>query len=87
MQSVQKYGPWEYNLEQNTIYCKGFEYDLTECSDCAKTLNLIFEVADKSWADESVVYGLLMAMRAILHPQARLCPGGVEKGTVLTQAM
>jgi hypothetical protein len=78
-QGVHKYGPWEYTPEKHTLYCNGFELDLTECSDCQKTLKLIFEVAEKSWADEKVLYGLIMAIRAIVHPQAQLCSGRAER--------
>jgi hypothetical protein len=81
-QNHQRYGPWEYDADQRILYCKGYEVDVTECTTCPKTLDLIFQIADKSWADESVVYGLIMALRVILQPRTRLCAEGIERGPI-----
>jgi hypothetical protein len=42
-------------------------------------LDWIIQVAEKTWADDATVAGLVRALDDVLHPQAHLCSMGASK--------
>jgi hypothetical protein len=56
-----------------------YELDLEQVSDSAGLLDMLFQVARKSWATARVTRDLLSAIESIFRPQRNLCSGGGSK--------
>lgn len=50
--------------------------ELSECTNTAAVLDRICQVAQKAWADDAIIAGLVRALNSVLKPQANLCPFG-----------
>lgn len=61
-----------------------YEVDLEECLTSAQVLDWIMQVAQKTWATDAVLAGLVRAVNEVLNPQAHLCSFGKPK--TLTRA-
>lgn len=59
-----------------------YDVDLGRCGTSAQVLDWICQVAHKSWATDAVIAGLVRAINHYLHPQGRLCSGGIEGGPI-----
>jgi hypothetical protein len=56
-----------------------YPVDLEACTSSAGVLDIIIQVAHKTWANDACLAGLVRALDDILQPQARLCSGGADK--------
>lgn len=86
-----RFGPWELDRETLVLRIGGvrkptrdsdgaaYEVDLEECLDSAEVLDWIMQVAQKSWATDAVIAGLVRGLAECLDPQANLCSGGKNK--------
>jgi hypothetical protein len=50
-----------------------------QCTTSARMLDIIMQVAGKTWADDACLAGLIRALDHILRPQANLCSSGIDK--------
>lgn len=74
-----KWGPWTISEKHLTLeHATGYEVSLRDCTDSAAILDWIFQVRQKTWADESTLVGLLSAFEDVLHPQENYCGGGID---------
>jgi hypothetical protein len=80
------WGPWRLRpstlcIELHLDHRWCYEIDLERCLTSAATLDWIFQIAGKRWAeqDPAVITGLVYAFDDVLHPQATLCSGGQSK--------
>lgn len=77
-------GPWAFDAESMTIDLgpDGIYYwiDLERCQTSAEVLDIIMQVAGKSWATDEVLAHLVRMIDTLLHPQGSLCSFGQEKG-------
>jgi len=55
-----------------------YEVALEECASSAEMLDWIMQVANKTWADDEVVAGLVRALNEVLRPQGTLCANGLS---------
>lgn len=62
----------------------GYEVDLEECLTSAQVLDWIMQVAQKTWATDSIVAALIRGLDEVLNPQAFLCSFG--RSQTLTKA-
>lgn len=56
-----------------------YEIDLETCTSSASVLDWIFQIHGKTWMTDADRGDLLRAMNVILHPQATLCSGGMDR--------
>ena len=79
------WGPWRLNTATLTIELhhqqRDYGVDLDRCRSAAEVLDWIAQVAQKTWASDAILAGLVRAVDDILHPQAHLCPSG-QPGSV-----
>jgi hypothetical protein len=84
------WGPWRLAPRERVLYADGpypgqggrsywYEVDLDECITSAQVLDRIIQVAEKTWADNVVIAGLVRALDDVLRPQAHLCSSGASK--------
>ena len=73
------WGPWVLDLKLLTICCKGYEIDLERISTSGEMLDIIMQVARKSWATDDLLASLVRALNDIFEPQAYLCSRGMLK--------
>ncbi len=59
-----------------------YDISLTRCRTSAQVLDWIFQIANKRWATDGVIAGLVRALNYYLHPQSSLCSFGVERGPI-----
>lgn len=75
------WGPWRLDLESLVLYsvrpCH-YEVDLERCLTSAEVLDRMAQVAQKSWADNALIAGLIRALCDVLHPQVNLCSFGAD---------
>lgn len=80
------WGRWRYNPSNLCLELYDdrdeveYQVDLERCTTSAQTLDWICQVAEKTWADDAVIAGLVRGLDDLLHPQATLCSFGSEKG-------
>jgi hypothetical protein len=78
------YGPWHYDPDRLVLThvaengATGYELDPEECTSSAKTLDLIAQVASKTWGSAADVGHLVHALDDLLGLQANLCPCGTD---------
>jgi hypothetical protein len=80
------WGPWFLDTDLKTLNAEVsphfvYEVDLDRCLSSAALLDWIFQVAEKTWADEAVITGLIRATGDILNPQGTLCSGTGGSGS------
>ena len=84
MRRKSTWGDWSYDATLNVLRITKrfheYEIDLDEMRSSAQCLNWIFQVASKRWMSPQDRSDLLEAIRDKVHPQARLCSMGVERG-------
>jgi len=76
------WGPWRLDRATRVLYpVKPYRYevDLDDCTTSAQVLDWIIQVAEKTWADDATIAGLIRALDDVLHPQAHLCSSGASK--------
>lgn len=76
------WGPWRLGTRSWVLYPTGpyrYEVDLEECLDSARVLDWIAQVAQKTWADNATVAGLIRALDDVLQLQGSLCGCGTGK--------
>lgn len=81
------WGPWSLHLSNLTLVGPPpFDYpvDLEDCKTAARTLDWIAQVAQKTWADDSAIAGLVRALDDLLNMQGSLCPSGQPAKKPLT---
>ncbi|OJX97360.1 MAG: hypothetical protein BGO96_05360 [Micrococcales bacterium 73-15] len=77
--------PWTYDPETYVLEYRGYEMNISACTDSAKVLDRIIQIADKTWADDAVIAGLVVAFERLLRPQSTLCSGGQHKTLTVDQ--
>ena len=75
------WGPWRYDATLLTLTHEGaaYEIDLETCTSSARVLDWIFQVTAKRWCTAHDAHLLLLALDALLSPQATLCSWGQSK--------
>jgi len=73
------------NLGYRAYGVNAYWIDLEICSS-ARMLDIIMQVARKSWATDKCLAGLVHALDDIFQPQGRLCSCGIDKRLSLEQA-
>jgi hypothetical protein len=63
-----------------------YEVDLKRCRTAAGMLDMIMQVAGKTWATDDVIAGLVRELDRLLAPQATLCSFGYDRGPLDVQA-
>jgi hypothetical protein len=79
------WGEWHLDTSNLTLVFRHwtlYYIDLEDCTTSAATLDVIFQIASKTWATPDVIGGLIQALDDILHPQATLCSFGGERGPI-----
>jgi hypothetical protein len=56
-----------------------YEIDLEELRSSAQVLDVICQIAEKTWATSRIVGDLVRALNLLLEPQANLCSWGQSK--------
>ncbi len=91
-----EWGPWVLDIDLYVLRIEGvrkpmmdlpgadYEVDLELCLTSAEVLDLIMQIAGKTWGTDAVIAGLVRAIDDVLHPQANLCSMGMSKS--LTRA-
>jgi hypothetical protein len=82
--SPRDWGPWRLDTRTWVLYPVEpyrYEVDLEECLTSAEVLDKTFQIAQKTWADDALIAGLIRALDDVLHPQATLCSSGQHKTT------
>ena len=76
----ERFGKWEFDKERLTLTHLGenYEIDLETMTNSAKILVWIFQIQAKVWATPQVVYDLIEAIRALIHPQGNVCSFGID---------
>lgn len=87
-----RWGNWTFDPELNTLdlTVNGQHYyqlDLDKFTTSAALLDMIFQVAGKTWADASTVRDMLTALGETVDPQATLCSWGKERGSSARSAL
>ena len=57
----------------------GYTVSLKDCTSSAAILDWIFQIQQKTWADNGTMMGLLQAFEDVLHPQENFCSLGEER--------
>jgi hypothetical protein len=77
------WGPWclsrDYTLNMPGCPQSYYEIDLERFTSSAEMLDMIMQVAMKTWATDDVLAGLVRALSDTIDPQACLCSGGESK--------
>jgi hypothetical protein len=76
---------WRFDRELLTLRGPepaGYEIDLERFGSCPALLDIIFQVAQKTWATDEVLGSLLRCLDALLDPQATLCSFGHDEGPI-----
>jgi hypothetical protein len=77
------WGPWLLRgCDLHRPYFDGpqtYYVDLEDCTSSARVLDVIAQVAGKTWADDATLAGLVRALDDLLRPQAHLCPSGAPR--------
>jgi hypothetical protein len=60
----------------------GYEIDLERFNTCASLLDIVMQVAKKTWATNEVLGSLVRSLDVLLDPQAVLCSCGHDKGPI-----
>lgn len=85
---IPAWGPWVLDRHRRELVIDdstaGYEIDLDSCVCSAEVLDWICQIANKGWADDKCLAGLVRALNDILEPQDNLCSGGGNK--VITSA-
>jgi hypothetical protein len=74
------WGPWQ--LDRHTRVLRAttgddrYEVDLDNCTSSGETLDWIYQIANKPWANDEIIAGLIRAIGDVLNPQENLCPHG-----------
>jgi hypothetical protein len=73
---------WHHDSRHRTITYRPLQYeiDLDRCTTSAAVLDWICQIANKTWATDTVLAALVRQLNALLEPQANLCSFGVECG-------
>jgi len=83
---TRSWGPWTLNPDNYTLVHPSTYYvDLPSCVSSAEVLDWIGQIAQKTWADEATVAGLVWALDDILHLQGNLCPGGIDRRMTMAE--
>ena len=56
-----------------------YPVDLERFTTSAEVLDMIIQMAEKTWATDEVLAGLVRAINDLLRPQATICSGGRNK--------
>lgn len=77
------WGPWrlmkqscELSTDPRSHVRYAYPVDLTRCTTSAEVLDRICQIAQKTWANDATLAGLVRAINEILYPQATLCSSG-----------
>ena len=75
MKHKTKWGNWEFIKENLTLEhaTEGYYIDLERCNNSAQTLDWIFQVQGKTWADAETVGTMIEALDYISDPQGYIC--------------
>lgn len=87
-QDTDTWGNWVYDSELLTLsfrrsgYYEAYEIDLEKLQTCAEIVDIICQVAEKSWGTPENVGNLACAINDLLQPQKKMCSWGTERGPV-----
>jgi hypothetical protein len=56
-----------------------YPIDVEQFTHSAKALDMIMQIATKTWATDAVLAGLVRAIHDVVEPQATLCSFGSDK--------
>jgi len=83
------WGSWRYDPAAGVLHLDPritgdvkFYVPLTSCMTSVRTLDIIAEVARRSWATAKIVGHLVLALDELLNLRRSLCGGGVEHGPI-----
>ena len=62
-----------------------YPVDLEQFTTSAQVLDTIIQVAEKTWATDEVLAGLVRAINDLLRPQGTLCSSGTNKSLTSTE--
>jgi hypothetical protein len=62
-----------------------YPVDIERLTSSSQMLDIIMQVAGKSWATDECLAGLVRALDHIFQPQANLCSGGSDKRLTAAQ--
>jgi hypothetical protein len=81
MRSVDSssWGGWQLYANGEITWSRRYPVDLERLTTSAEVLDLICQVANKRWANDACVAGLVHLLNDLLHPQAYLCSGGSDR--------
>jgi hypothetical protein len=81
MRSVdsRSWGGWQLYANGEITWSRSYPVDLERLTTSAEVLDLICQVANKSWANDACVAGLVHLLNDLLHPQAYLCSKGRDR--------
>jgi hypothetical protein len=82
---ADNYGGWSVDREELYLTLSadspsGYEYNipLESMSTSGEMLDMIMQIAGKTWATPEMLGHMVMAMDAIFEPQANLCSWGTQ---------
>jgi hypothetical protein len=62
-----------------------YPIDVQRFTSSAQMLDMIMQIAHKTWADDECLAGLVRALNELLQPQAHLCSCGGDKRLTAAQ--
>ena len=76
------FGPWLFSLRTLRLKHRGTGYliHLVDIDTSARMLDVVMQVAQKTWGTADTVGWLVQALRRLLQPQAHFCSLGREHG-------
>ncbi len=79
-----RWGHWSFDAASACLDHDDPSYEVRvfEMKHSANVLDVIMQVAAKTWATDATVADLVRALQATLHPQANLCSMGVDRGPI-----
>jgi hypothetical protein len=77
---LSRWNGWQLNDNFTLYYEPAFyEIDLEyHALTSARMLDMILQIANKSWGTDAAVAGLVQALNDIIAPQATLCSNGIS---------
>ena len=80
-----EWGAWRYRADNLTLELSDdagrylYYLDLEHFKTSAEMLDMIFQVAGKTWATDKIIADMIHALDDLLAPQANLCSSGMNK--------
>ena len=74
---TRRWGGWR--LDDDHLCYGEYCFDLADRTSSATLLDMIMQIAGKTWATDECLAGLVHALDDIFHPQSLLCSCGAHK--------